>query len=303
MPRTRVTLKDVARLSGVSPATASFVLNQVPGQTIPAATQARVRQAADELGYVPHGIARALREGTSRIVILNVGRLPRRSTLESFVDGLDAELTRLDHTLLVRYGGSLSRAVGAAAPRAVLDLAGLYASEDPDALDGGWIAGLAAHTLTQIAHLARTGHTAIGFAVPEDPRVARLAELRSAQARTAAAGLGLAEPVTFPVGESAVAGLAALRAGHPEITAVAAFDDDVAIRLLAAARELDVPVPGRLAVIGFDDADYGALWTPALTTVRIDGAAYGRCAARVALGLPPGSLPPDAAVVVERQSA
>ena len=49
----RITLKDVARASGVSPTTVSFVLNNTPGQTIPELTRQRVRQSATELGYLP----------------------------------------------------------------------------------------------------------------------------------------------------------------------------------------------------------------------------------------------------------
>jgi Bacterial regulatory proteins, lacI family len=59
---------------GVSRATVSFVLNDDPRRTISTATRERVMAAARELGYVPHGIARALREGASRIVVLNVDR-------------------------------------------------------------------------------------------------------------------------------------------------------------------------------------------------------------------------------------
>ncbi len=76
----RVTLKDVAEASGVSQSTVSFVLNEVPNQTISAATRDRVRSAARDLSYVPHGIARALMEGSSRIVVLNIERTARATT-------------------------------------------------------------------------------------------------------------------------------------------------------------------------------------------------------------------------------
>ena len=76
------------------------------------------------------------------------------------------------------------------------------------------------------------------------------------------------------------------------MTAVAAFDDDVALRVLAAARDLGLAVPGDLAVIGFDENEYGALATPALTTVHIDAEAHGRQAARAILGLDTAGLTP-----------
>ena len=64
----RPTIRDVARLAGVSTATVSYVLNGTPGQTITASTRERVRRAADSVGYVPHRIARALREHPTRFV-------------------------------------------------------------------------------------------------------------------------------------------------------------------------------------------------------------------------------------------
>jgi DNA-binding LacI/PurR family transcriptional regulator len=66
----RATLRDVAAAAGVSRALAGFVLGDDHGKSIPEATRERVRAAAQSLGYAPHGIARALREGSSRVVVL-----------------------------------------------------------------------------------------------------------------------------------------------------------------------------------------------------------------------------------------
>jgi DNA-binding LacI/PurR family transcriptional regulator len=70
----RVTLRDVAEASSISQSTVSFVLNEVPNQTISPATRDRVRTAAHDLGYMPHGIARELMERSSRSVVLNIER-------------------------------------------------------------------------------------------------------------------------------------------------------------------------------------------------------------------------------------
>ena len=99
----RVTLNDVAAASGVSRATVSFVLRDSPGQSISAATRERVRTAARDLGYVPNGLARALREGTSRIVLLTIDPALDGNYARSYIGGLDAELAAHDHVLLVRY--------------------------------------------------------------------------------------------------------------------------------------------------------------------------------------------------------
>ena len=52
------TISDVAKRAGVSPVTVSRVLNRV-GNVNPA-TQQRVEQAIEELGYVPSGVAKSL---------------------------------------------------------------------------------------------------------------------------------------------------------------------------------------------------------------------------------------------------
>jgi len=68
----RVRREDVARAAGVSGATVSYVLNgRAEEMRLSAATAVRVRQVADELGYVPHGAARDLRRGrTDRIALV-----------------------------------------------------------------------------------------------------------------------------------------------------------------------------------------------------------------------------------------
>lgn len=313
----RVTMRDVAEASGVSPATVSFVLNDVTEQHILPATQERVRAAARELGYVPHAIARALREGSSRIVLLALPQGIRGPGLDAYTRGLDDELARHGHVLLVRHGsplhGGLESVVTAVAPRAVIDLSGLYQDVAADGAtgpvttnDGGWVDGLAAHTLVQLRHLARAGHTSVAVALPEDPGWARLAAVRLGFARQASVRLGLAEPEVLTVPRDRAAAIQAvrgLRRDHPDVSAVAAFDDAVAMQLLAALHGLGVTVPDELAVIGFDAVEYGSFATPALTSVHIDAGAYGQRAARTVLGLEPPADPPAGATVVVRESA
>lgn len=91
------------------------------------------------------------------------------------------------------------------------------------------------------------------------------------------------------------------------MSAVAAFDDALALRLLSASHELRIAVPGDLAVMGFDATEYGAFVTPALTTVHTtvhtDADSFGRRAARIALGLDTSTVVTNAASVVVRDSA
>lgn len=324
--KVRVTISDVAAASGVSRATVSFVLRDSPSQTISAATRERVRQAASDLGYVPHGIARALREGSSRIVVLTLDAVLDGHYARSYIHGLDDELAAHEHVLLVRYqhdslrhghpdeGSRAQQAVlDSVMPRAVLRFGEPYLTgRELDDSGGGWRDGLAAHVAAQVGHLASRGHHRIALALPDRDTPLRDVRLRFANQSAAALGLPPLVPVTVPGsrtnspppdGTDAADTLSELRAVHAGITAVAAFDDDVALRVLAAMRSLGLTAPADLAVIGFDDNGYGTLTVPTLTTVHIDAEAHGRQAARAILGLDPAGLSPTPGQIIVRDSA
>ncbi|MFF7472112.1 substrate-binding domain-containing protein [Streptomyces sp. NPDC008092] len=302
----RVTLTDVAKASGVSRATVSFVLNDDPRQTISTATRERVMEAARDLGYVPHGIARALREGSSRIVVLNVDRGMEGNFSRSYVRGLDEELAEHDHILLVRHGHAIPEAtqkvLDTIAPRAVLRLGEAY-MRGHEPVEEDWESGFAFNAALQIGYLAERGHTRIAMALPDHDFP--LTEARLGFAQEAARRLGLPPLERFVVPRPREAGAIAVRsflAVHSDVTALAAFDDDIALRALTALRDLDLRVPEHVAVIGFDEIEYGALSTPALTTVHIDAEILGRIAARNALGIDAGGLAPVPGRIVVRGS-
>lgn len=309
----KVTIRDVASSAGVSTATVSYVLNGTPGQTITERTSERVRLAAASLGYAPHGIARTLREGKSRIVLLNIGSLVGGNSLDSFITGMADELRRLDHTLFVTTdrgsagGGVPAEVLDAVAPRAVLDLARIAtASRGDDDMFGvvdGHQAGLAFHTLTQLRHLAERGHREIAFAIPDDAGVVAAARAEHASRAAHELGLGPIRVVRIDMKDDqgrreTVRGLVE----NTPVTAVAAYSDDVALGVLAALSGLGLQAPADLAVIGFDEERHGRLWLPALSTVRINAEAFGCRAARVALGLDPGVWIEAPSEVVVRES-
>lgn len=68
---------------------------------------------------------------------------------------------------------------------------------------------------------------------------------------------------------------------HPEITAVFACNDEVAIEVMRGAQELGRHIPNDLAIIGFDDIHPARLVSPSLTTMRVDKVKMGRMAAQL----------------------
>ncbi|MDQ0954741.1 DNA-binding LacI/PurR family transcriptional regulator [Streptomyces phaeochromogenes] len=303
----RATAKDVARASGVSQTTVSFVLNGAAGH-VSQETRERVRQAARELGYVPNGSAQALRKGASRIVLLNIEGIPTGSSLGSYIRGLDAELAAHQHVLLVLHGHLSSQALSdvaqAVSARAVIDLGD--AGRADVIATGASLDVFSAQADVPVRYLVDRGHRHIANAMPDTPELQALAGLRERLIRQATRTAGLADcpalvlPASLGAAEDR---LRAFRAEHPEVTAVLAYNDDLALVTLAAMRNLGLRAPEDLAVVGFDDTPHGALFSPALTTVHIDAEAIGRIAARSALGLPAPDTTPEPARVIVRQSA
>src|SRR5687768_6329125 len=104
--RKRVTIKDVAAATGLSPAAVSYAMRGV--QTSPE-TQERVRQTAEELGYTGNAVARALARGRTGLVGVLSGSLQDLGE-QRFVETLGRQLGRHDlHMVVVDAGGEPDR--------------------------------------------------------------------------------------------------------------------------------------------------------------------------------------------------
>ncbi|MEK6344767.1 MAG: substrate-binding domain-containing protein, partial [Curtobacterium sp.] len=90
------------------------------------------------------------------------------------------------------------------------------------------------------------------------------------------------------------------------VTAVAAYNDEVAAAVLQAALRRGLRVPADLSIVGHDDSPFAALLFPSMTTIEVDTAVLGRYladTAMAALGGPePAPLPDAAATLVVRES-
>jgi DNA-binding LacI/PurR family transcriptional regulator len=290
--RRRPTAADVAAHAGVSRATVSYVLNDTPHQAIPERTRERVRAAAAELGYMPSAAARALITGRSDVVLLLLPDWPIGTTVGALLERLSDALGQHGFTF-VAHPRSAGRPVAdvwkAITPAAVITFEELEPAEADRlrtagielsvALLGGGHQSDRAMDLPeqrtgrlQLEHLAATGHRRIGYAWPDDPRVVTFAQPRLEGVRQACAELGLEQPLVVPVpltAEGVQTAVSAFRDHHGQpVTAVCAYNDEVALALLAGARGQGLDVPGDLAVIGVDDIPSAAVSLPALTTVR-----------------------------------
>jgi DNA-binding LacI/PurR family transcriptional regulator len=314
----RITSKDVAREAGVSRATVSYVLNDVPNQTIPDATRRRVREAAVRLGYAPSASATALRRGRSDVVLGLLPDWPVGFAQGHLMQHLATAFARHDLTFVVHPGTRGTRPLTevwkAMTPVAVLaldeltdaDTAAMRASgvevvvtlrgaEQPRS--GGVLLPENRIGVLQAEHLAGS-HRRLGYAYPAEPRVAVFARPRLDGVRQACAELGLPEPVVLTVPLHPHGAAEAVRTwvtADPPVTGICAFNDEVAMGVLAGLRHLGLRAPHDLAVVGVDDVPAAAVAGPPLTTVVQDYAAIAEQQARsvvAALAGEPTPAPP-----------
>lgn len=323
----RVTSADVARESGVSRTTVSYVLNARKDVVLTEATRQRVLETAARLGYTPSAAARALRSGRSDLVLCVLPDWTLGPALDTLLDHLTTALA--DHGLSVlvhiRHGARpLSELWRAVTPCAVLGLSPFADADaramrqagipvvgtalDDDPQPDVFAVPQASIGALQADHLVARGRRVVGYAAPHDDRLAAFADRRLAGVREACARHGLPAPLVATVDldvESAADAVRAWRAGG--VTGVAAYNDEVALAVLAGVRAAGLDVPGDVAVIGVDDIPTARVATPALTTVwqAIDAQAeYLAAAVLAALGLAdhPPARPSDVFHVVPRAS-
>src|SRR6478672_1771112 len=207
----RVTSSDVARVSGVSRTTVSYVLNDTPGTSISAETRAHVLATAAQLGYLPSAAARTLRTGRSDLVLVLLPRWVSSAVTEAFLDSLEGRLSAAGLTLLVYYGGARGRLAGvwrAVTPRAVISAAPFTTAERRELDQAGVQALMMGESSVegsndaklqerigrmQVDYLFEAGHRRIAVATSSDVGLQEFAEPRGAGARQRCAELGLEE--------------------------------------------------------------------------------------------------------------
>jgi DNA-binding LacI/PurR family transcriptional regulator len=294
--RRRVTAEDVARRSGVSRATVSYVLNNVPGQTILAATQERVRAAAAELGYVPSAAAASLRRGHSRIVLVITDPALSGFVTEPFLAGIAARLTEAGYTPVTHQlstEDAVRSLVAEICPYGVLALTALSPGLMADITDAGvprvyssaqgdpsfprpWEEEIGE---LQARHVLEGEAQALVYAAPspDNPRTV-MARSRKAGAGSACRAAGAPQLTGVKLDLDLERAVEALRPViAPGIrTGVCAFDDEVAAVALAAVQALGFRIPEDVLVIGVDNAPFTPFLTPPLTTIAIDGRQTGR---------------------------
>lgn len=326
------TIREVAREAGVGVGTASRALSGNPH--VADATRARVRAAAERLGFRPSPIARAFSRGRTQTLEVVVPLITQHFFVEVLrgIEGAlrDTEYALLihtierradrdrllrDHDLRRRVDGALlvslnptpaliRRIAEAALPCVLID------AEHPRlpsvAVDHASAAG------TAVRHLLKLGHRRIALVDhAEDPFAPVWPDARHRGYRLALAEAGLPpraeyERLTDWVPEAGAAAAAELLALADPPTAIFAGSDSQAMGVLDAARQARRRVPEDLAVVGYNDVEVAAYL--GLTTVHVPMRELGRRGVELLLRrveqpeTPPEQVRLGAELVIRRSS-
>jgi DNA-binding LacI/PurR family transcriptional regulator len=278
----RVTSADVARASGVSRATVSYVLNNDPKQSIPPETRERVLKEASKLGYSPFTPARILRAGYSRLVLAAI-------PFEMVDPGIARDLKMLEAGLAV-HGYSLISYLGLHNPSghpplsANLTPAVIAAfANEADPVVGAFLKQFNAPVIplfnpgsgqpvgqTQVSYLVQGGQSRIIYAAPERRDVQWLVQARLEGVRQRCAELGLEKPLVQIIPGSrqgAQEAIADLLTQQAPPFGVCCYNDEVAFAVMAGLSSAGIPIPQVVAVIGCDDIPLAQFSAPPLTTL------------------------------------
>jgi LacI family transcriptional regulator len=298
----RPTLADIAEAAGVSLMTVSRAINHKPG--VSEKLRQRILSIAQEMGYRPNQIARGLAtrlttavglvvpDNTNpffaqiargvedaayahhyNIFLVNTNEEPKREldALDSLwakeidgvilcssrlpVEGLEAQIQRFPAMVVVNRGKLT--------PRPNLTTVNV------DDHRGAQLA---------LQHLLAKGRQRIAYIAGPPASTSSQRRLEGYRSQTSALGLaldtGLIEPAS-PNTEGGRQAAAALLARRPDLDAIFAFNDLVAVGAVQVCQETGRRVPEDIAVIGVDDIPLATIFRPQLTTLHVDMAQIG----------------------------
>lgn len=296
-------MRDVARKAGVSIKTVSRVVNE-EGE-VAFTTRQRVRATIEELGYRPSRVAQALVTQRSYTIGLVVGDITNPFFPEVARGVSDAAQAQGYNVFLCNSDGNLQQELHLLRSLADHAVDGIilypsyesyhnlisftahyqplvivnYAFDHPGVslvlVDNARGAHLA------VEHLVCKGHKAIamltGVLTPSPNKVRRIQGFREALTLH---GLPVINewivPSSEPNFERGYESAYKLLTQHPQVTAIFAYNDLLALGAIRACRDLGRRVPDDCAIIGFDNIGWAATAIPSLTTIHVDKYNLGR---------------------------
>lgn len=297
----RATIKDVAKLAGVSQSTTARALS---GEGyVAASVRQRVQVIAEEVGYVPHAMASSLRKQQSRSIGVLVSDL-RNPFYADLAAGLGRRARQHGYTMiLVDDRGSVAEEREAVTAFVAMRVAGVVVtpvSAEPSSylLKQNTPVVEADRTFSQGAcdvvlvdnisasrrmsdHLISLGHRRIALLIDETDWTTGADRFAGYRDSLAESGIELDPTLLVSAGwdvggarKAAVDLLA--RRDHP--TAVFSANNLLAEGVWRAASDLGLRVPDDVSLVSFDDAPWMSMVSPGVTAVVQDTVALGEAA-------------------------
>lgn len=325
MPSQRMpTMKDVARLAGVSIQTVSAIINGKPGITVE--TSARVNDAIHQLGYRPYSVARSLRTrqtNTLALIVTDINN-PSFSTMAISAEDIahsfgynlvlynthddpnrEASYVQavterwMDGVIFVATGDhmtSLDFLKNANIPTVAIDrIPGGYTGPSVT-MDNYKIGCMAAKHLLGLGH-RRIAH--IGgpsrLLLARDRMEGFLDTLRESGMQP---GLCVSPEGNWKC-EAGYMAMQEILKGKVLPTAVFAANDRMAIGAIAAINEAGMQVPADISVIGVDDIEVAAFQNPPLTTIRQSFPEMASLCVHLLINILDGKEPEQTRIVME----
>ena len=302
--RALVTMRDVARATGFSPATVSVVLNNAPlARYIAPGTKKKIEETAKRLGYRPNAMARFLRSKRSQSIgvmlfdvtdpfctpilrgienaLYPLGYLPifadAHNQRERFERYLEMLLERhVDGLIVVANWLFVDIHVLADLNKAEVPTVTIGWEIPGDRVSFAMVDNEAGGRLA-IEHLFQLGHRRIAIIrgpkrlIDSAPRWRGIQKFAQSVKLEIASSMVLQLPDVFDANASFEHGYRLteeLLQKKKKFTALLAFDDLTALGAIRALAKAGVRVPEECSVIGFDDVAISGLSAPSLTTVR-----------------------------------
>lgn len=296
-------LKEIAAHLGLSPASVSMVLNDVPlARAMTPATRKRILEAARDFNYRPNLLARSLSKRETRTIGVIVpeatdGYYTRvmRGIEEALLDAgylyltvshLSREDLLREYPLLLRQravDGMLFLNTRIAEPTGMPMATISYNSDEPNTTSV--TVDQRVGTRMQIEHLATLGHRRILMMRGQSTCLESGERWRLLLKAAKSSGIEVRPELSLEMDHHQLTPelaydrvRAVLRAGH-RFTAVCAFNDTSAIGAMRALADAGIACPHDVSIIGFDDISLAGFITPRLTTIRQPLEAMGRRAA------------------------
>ena len=307
-----ISIKDIARVAGVSHSTVSRALSDSP--LVNAQTKTHIRKLAADMGYSPDDQARSLVMGRTRTIGVVV------TTID---DPFIGEIVQAVESTAQDYGYAVILASSRSEPEREIAAVGMLRSKRVDGVivTSSRVGALYQDHLDRLGvpvvlinshsrqeglytfavnvdnrhgarlateHLIQLGHNRVAYVTGPADHSDDLDRLAGYRQVLDEAGIPFDPVLVVPGtgrmdgGEGALPVL--LRAGAPP-TAVFCYNDMTAIGLLRAARQIGLVVPNDLAIVGFDDIPLASYACPSLTTVAQPKPEMGKRAVEMVLAL------------------